>query len=94
MLGSDEGTKLGISGGKVLENIVGNASIITLGIDVGTELGFLNGYFNGSNDDHLEDLCLEDSLGYNHGQVLGYDEGLKLGSTGGKLLGTILVKID
>ena len=39
-LGSDEGTKLGFTGGKVSGTILRKVDIITLGIDIGTELGF------------------------------------------------------
>ena len=49
MLGSDEGIKLGYTDGKVFGTILGNVDIITLGIDIGTELGFLDGSFDGSN---------------------------------------------
>ena len=38
MLGSDEGIKLGLSDGKVLDTILGNVDEITLGLDSGTEL--------------------------------------------------------
>ena len=41
MLGSDEGNKLGISGCNVFGTILGNLDGITLGDDVGTELGSL-----------------------------------------------------
>ena len=39
-LGSNEGTKLGCTGGKVSATIFRKVDIITLGIDIGTELGF------------------------------------------------------
>ena len=43
MIGSDEGIKLGLFGGKVISTILGNVDGIILGIDVGTELGSLYG---------------------------------------------------
>ena len=49
MLGSDEGIKLVSNDGKVIETILGNVDEITLGIDVGTYLGSLDGLFDGSN---------------------------------------------
>ena len=36
VLGSDEGIKLGLSDGKVIDTIIRNVDGITLGIDVGT----------------------------------------------------------
>ena len=39
MIGSDKGIKLGLSDGKVIGTIIGNVDVITLGIDVGTDLG-------------------------------------------------------
>ena len=42
MLGSDEGIKLGSTYGKVLDTILGNVDGITLGLDIGTKLGFLD----------------------------------------------------
>ena len=42
----DEGIKMGSTDGKVLVTILGNLNVITLGIDVGTDLGYLNGYFD------------------------------------------------
>ena len=42
MLGSDEVIKMGIYDGKVIGTILGNVDIITLGLDIGTELGSLD----------------------------------------------------
>ena len=50
MLESDEGIKLGSTGGEVLGTILLNVDGITLGLDVGTYLGPLDGSFDGSND--------------------------------------------
>ena len=52
-LGSDEGNKLGLSNGKFLDTDIRNVDIITLGIGVGTEIGYLDGSFGGSNDVEL-----------------------------------------
>ena len=78
MLGSDEGIKLLLSGGKVIVTILGYVDGITLGIGVGTELAPLDGSFGGSNDDKFEGLFLGGSLGFADGKVLGYDEGVWL----------------
>ena len=57
-LGSDEGIKLGSTDGKVIGTILENIYGITLGIDIGIELVFLDGSFDGSNNGKLEDLLL------------------------------------
>ena len=54
MIGSIEDIKMGSTDGKVLGTKLGNLDVITLGLDVGTELGSLDGYFYGSNDGKLE----------------------------------------
>ena len=78
VLGSDEGIKLGLSGGKVLGTILGNVDEITLGINVGTELGSVNGYIDSSNDgsliikptlEHLGMACI--FLGYEQNHMDG-----------------------
>ena len=74
--------------------ILGNVDGITLGLDVETYMGSLDGYFDHSNHGKLEGLSLGDSLGYNDGKVLGSDDGIKLGSTHGKVLGAILGNVD
>ena len=53
-----EGIKLGCNDGKVFGIILGNVDRITLGLDIGTELGFLYGPFDGSNEGNLEGLFL------------------------------------
>ena len=53
VLGSDEGIKLGLFDDKVLGNILVNVDGITLRLDIGTELGSLDVYFDGYNDDNL-----------------------------------------
>ena len=75
VLGSDEGIKLGSTDGKIFVIILGNGDGITLGLDVGTELLFLDGSFDGSNDCKLEVLLIGDSLLSTDGTVLGSDEG-------------------
>ena len=59
MIGSDEGIKLRSTVGKVLGTILVYVDGITLEIDVGTELGSLDGSFDGYNDDNIEGLLLE-----------------------------------
>ena len=53
MLGSDEGIKLGSNDGKLFGTILLNIDRITLGVDIGNELGFLDGSFGGSNEGKL-----------------------------------------
>ena len=53
--------------------ILGKLDIITLGINIGTELGSLYVSFDGSNDGKLGVFFLGDSLGYIDGKVLGSD---------------------
>ena len=43
MLGSDEVIKLVLSGGKVIGTIIENVDGITLGLDIGTGMGSLDG---------------------------------------------------
>ena len=49
VLDFDEGTKLRSTIGKFLGTVLGNVNVITLGIDVGTELGCLYGTIDSSN---------------------------------------------
>ena len=49
VLGSDEGIYLGSTGVKVLVTIHGNVDVITLGLDVGTELVSSDRSFDGYN---------------------------------------------
>ena len=50
---SDEGIKLGKSGGKVIDTILGDVYGITIGISVGIDLVSLDESFDRSNDDKL-----------------------------------------
>ena len=76
MLGSDECIKLVISDGKVFGALPENVYVITLGFDVGTDIGSLDRYVDGSNFGKLEVFLIGDSLVYTGGNVLGYDEGI------------------
>ena len=58
MLGSDEGIKLGSTGGKFIGTILVNLYVITLGLGVGIELSSLDGSFDGSKDVKIEGLFL------------------------------------
>ena len=49
VIDSNEGIKLGLSYGKVLVTILINVYVNKLGLDVGTEMGFLDRFFEGSN---------------------------------------------
>ena len=81
---------MGLSDGKLLSNILRNVDGITLLFDVVTDLGSLDGSFDGYNYGKPERLLLGESLGSTDGKVLGSDEGIKLGSSEGKLFDTIL----
>ena len=52
------GESLVSTGGKVLGTIIGNVDEITLDIYVGTEIGYLDEYFDDRNDRNLESLFL------------------------------------
>ena len=54
VLGSDEGIKLGSTDGNVFFNLLVNLDVIIFGINVGTELIYLDGSFDGSNDGNIE----------------------------------------
>ena len=75
MFGSDDSIKLGYTDSKLIGTIVGNIYKITLGIDVGTELVYLDGSFDGSNDGNIEGLLINKVLVSTGGKKLGYDEG-------------------
>ena len=62
-LESDGGIKLISNYSKVLGNILGDIDVITLGLDVGTELGCLDRNYDGSNNGKLEGLFIGGSLG-------------------------------
>ena len=57
-LGSDEGIKLESTYGKVIVTILRNLYGITLRLDIGTELRFLDGSSDGSNEGKIEGLLL------------------------------------
>ena len=59
----------------MLVTIHGNVDGITLRLDIGTELEFLDESFDGYNEGKLEGLFLGDSLGSTNGKVLGSGEG-------------------
>ena len=73
MVGSDECIKLGYTDGKVLGTILGNAYLITLGIDVGTELDSLDVSFYCSNVGKIEGGFIRDSIISTGVKVLGSD---------------------
>ena len=74
----------------MLGTILGNAYGITLGIDVGKELGYLDVSLDDSNYGNLEVLLLEGLPGYAGGKVSGSDEGIKLENSYSKVLGPII----
>ena len=65
-----------------------NADGVSHGLDFGTYLESLDGYFNGFNEDKFEDLLIVDSLGYNVGKVLGSYVYIKPGYTDDEAIGT------
>ena len=72
-LGSDEVIKMGYSDGKVFGTILVNVYVITLGLDIGTDLVSLYEAFDGSNYSKIQGLLFGDSLGYTNGKVIDYD---------------------
>ena len=54
VLGSDVGINQGLSDIRVLGNILRSVDGITLGHIVGTEVGYLDEFFDGYNDGNLE----------------------------------------
>ena len=90
MIRSDEGIKMGLFYGEVIGTILEDSDGIVLGIDVGTELGYLYGSFGDSTDGNLEGLLLVGSLVSTDDKVLGFYEVVKLGLFDGEVIGTIL----
>ena len=62
VLSFDEGIKVWFTDGKVICTILGNVDLITLGLDIGTDLGFLDWPLDGYNDGKLEALLTLDSI--------------------------------
>ena len=56
VLSSDKGIKLGSTYGRVLGIVIENIGEITPGLDVVTELSFLDGYFIIFKDVNIDDL--------------------------------------
>ena len=67
---------------------------ITLGLDVGTELGYLDRSLYGSNDEKLQGLLFGGSLGSTDSKLIQSDEVIKLGISYAKVLGIIPVNVD
>ena len=62
MVGSDEGIKLVSTDDEVIGTILRYVDVITIVIDIGSELRSLDQSFDGSNDEELEGLFLVDSM--------------------------------
>ena len=92
--GNEKCINIGLFDGKLLHTILGDLDGITLVFDVGTDLGYLDGPFDGLNGAITNCLLLGDSLGYTDGKVLGYNEGIELGYNNGKFLDTVLGNVD
>ena len=75
VLGSDEGIKLESTDGKCFVTILGNVDRITLWLNIGTNLGFLDGSFDGSNEGRLEKLLLGDPMVSTDVKLFRSDEG-------------------
>ena len=73
----------------MLVTIFGVIYGITLDIDVGTEVVYLDGSCDCSNHGKLEGLLLQDSLGSNDGKVLGSYEETKILLFDNEVLGTM-----
>ena len=94
VLVSDEGIIMRLSDSKVLGNIPGNIDEILFGLDVETDLGYLNRSFDTSNDGNFEGFLIRDLLWSTYGKVIGFDEGIKQRYTDGKVIRTILGNVD
>ena len=90
VIGSDEGIKLGSTDSKLLGAILEHINGITLGLDVGTNMGYLDGSNDCTNYGTLEGLLLGDSPVYTDGNVFGSDEDIKLELSDGKVLVTVI----
>ena len=77
MIGSDEVINTGYTYGKVIDNMLVNVDEITLGLAVGSQLGFLDGPLEVSNDGKCEGLLIGDSLVSTDSKGINYDEGIK-----------------
>ena len=62
VLGYGEGIKLGYTDGKVFGTLIGNVCEVTLTIDIGKNMGALNGSFDCSIVNKLKGLLLGESL--------------------------------
>ena len=82
------------TGGKLIGTILVNVDVITLGIDVGTDLTSSTRSFGCSNHGKLDRFWLRGALRPTGGKVLGSDEVIKIGSTNGNVPGTILGNLE
>ena len=80
--------------GKLLVTIIVNVDGIALDIDVGTNMGSLDWFFDDYKYNKLEGLLLVYLLGYTDDKVCGYNEGIEMVSTDVKVLGTLLWDVD
>ena len=67
--------------------------MITLGLDVGSDMSSLDGSFDGSDYGKLNGLLLGDSMVYTDSKVIVSDGKMQLGLCGGKVIGTIIGSI-
>ena len=74
----------------MLGTIFVNVYEIKRGLDVGTNMGYLDGSNDCTNYGTLEGLFLGDSPVYTDGNVFGSDEDIKLELSDGKVLVTVI----
>ena len=74
----------------MLGTILLDEDLIILGLNVVTDLGSLEGSFDGAYDVNLDKVLFEGLLGYTSGKLLGSDEGIKLVASGGEVVGTLM----
>ena len=89
MFGSLEGTKLGVSDGKMVGTVLWDVDVITLEVNIETYLVFLDRSCDCCKYEKLECLLLGNSLKSIDVKVLGSDERIILGLFDSKVLGTV-----
>ena len=101
MIGYNECINLRSANSKVLGTILGNVDGFTFGSDVETQMGYLDGYFDSSDDSRIKDLLISTDgkvigpmLGNVDGITLGLSVKIELGSLDGSSDGLNDVKLE